>query len=881
MPPLQERYQQAYYMDDSPERRAQLREVEATIREVQTCYGERRPRIVMSTYRALVTAQFESGQPDMSLRSYEEFFNRYAPESDSSMVAWMYSNRGRHHFLLGHPSRSLRDYARSVAITPRSDVERRIQRMNNLALTYLQLREWDTAEHYLRRVVQLATDIDAPSELIQVEHGRALASRALLVNRRIGHEDADAATLAQLNDLSDRAFELLRRRAPDIAIGPLLTLANGYLAGQRPDEASATLRRAEDLVTAGTSRNRRIELVRNQAYLALQRNRPDEARQLFDTVRQLAADGALITQQRRAYTSSGQMDEHAGHLNSAQHHYETSIALANAENESIRATLWSMRSSSNQRHGYDGLMRTLRQQNNDAQAFEVWSQSRGRFLRDTRLQAALLNEMSAEVRLQYDSLTTQLNSLRTRRAAAADTASASASHGSQMEQEAMLIAQRNELVDLSAYVPSLPQADLQRWLQDTNRTLIAYHVDTPNAQVPVQETVSAYVIRPDTIVAVALPHTPQSLQALVARVSPLLVDDTASASLNAAAFDLNALHEAYKTLLAPLRPHLSDDGGLVIAPDGPLFQLPFSALVTEAPASRHTYHSAQYLIAERPVLSTLSPALLVEDATAPARATSLDIAAFGVSEFGGAAPPDDLLASEIRLRSGTNALSLPDLPGVSTELNRLQRMFADTHLALNNEATPHAVRTHSPNATVVHLASHALLSPTDPLNSAFVLAPDDRSDGLLRVHDIMQPSAQVPLVVLSGCSTARGALRSGEGLLGLQYAFQASGARSTLSHLWPTDDATAVALSTAFYEQLRSGASKDVALQQAQLAFMEAHPDRRSPFFWASPVLFGAPTPLALEPTWSRWMLAGWTALGLGCIVGLLLLIRRYQATAG
>lgn len=876
---LQEPYYQAYNMDDSPERRARLREIEATIREVQTCYGERRPRVVMSTYRALVTAQFESGQPDASLRSYEEFFNRYPSDSDSSMVSWMYSNRGRHHFLLGHPSRSLRDYARSVEGTPRSAVDLRMQRMNNLALTYAQLREWDTAAHYLRRVIQLADRIASPSDPVLVEHGRALALQASLIRRRIEENGADDAVLAQLEDVSERAFEMLRPRSPDIAVGPLLTLADGYLAGRRPDQAAATIQRAAERVTEETSLNRRIELTRAQAQLALQRDRPDEARQLFNTVRQLAADGALIGQQRQAYTSSGQMNEEAGRLSTAQRHYETATALANAENESIRATLWSMRTFSDQRHGYDGLMRILRQQEKDAEAFEVWSQSRGRFLRDTRLQAALLNEMSAEVRLQYDSLTTRLNDVRTRRAAATDTANASS--GSQVEQEAVLIAQRNELVDLSAYVPSLPQADLQRWLRDTDRTLIAYHVDTPNAQAPTQETVSAYVVRPDTIVSVTLPHTPQSLQALVKRISPLLADDTTSASLNTSTFDLNVLHEAYETLVAPLHSYLSDTGGLVIAADGPLFQLPFSALVTEAPPSRHAYSSARYLVETRPVLSTLSPALLVEDATAPSRATSFDVAAFGISEFGGTAPPDNLLASEIRLRSGANTLSLPDLPGVSTELNRLQHMFADTHLALNNEATPHAVRTHSPNATVVHLASHALLSPTDPLNSAFVLASDERSDGLLRVHDIMQPSAHVPLVVLSGCSTARGELRSGEGLLGLQYAFQASGARSTLSHLWPTDDATAVALSTSFYEHLRSGLPKDVALQQAQRAFMQAHPEQQSPFFWASPVLFGAPDALSLAPAHSLWARAGWVALGFGSIVALLLIVRRYRITAG
>ena len=872
---LREPYYQAYHMDESPERRARLREIEATIHEVQACYGDRRPRVVMSTYRALVTAQFESGRPDASLHSYEAFFDRYPPNSDSSMVAWMYSNRGRHHFLLGYPSRSLRDYARSVEVTPRGAADVRMQRMNNLALTYIQLREWDAAMHHSRRVVQLARRVAAPSQQVQLEHGRALASQATLLQRQLAETPERDSLLLRLEDVSASAFQMLRPINLDIAIGPLLDRADGYLDVGRPEDAAATLQQARALLGDETSLNRRIVLTRSEARLALHENRLADARERFEQVQQLSDEGGLIGHQRQAHTARGQISERLGRLSEAQRHYRTATALANAENESIRATLWSMRTFSDQRHGYDGLMRTLRKQDNSAEAFEVWSQSRGRFLRDTRLQAALLNEMSADVRLQYDSLTTQLNNVRTRRAASADTA-----RSTLLEQEAVLIAQRNELVDLSAYVPSLPQADLQRWLRDTDRTLIAYHVDTPSAQAPVQETVSAHVVRPDTVIAVTLPHTPSRLQALVERISPLLADDTAPASVNASAFDLNALHEAYEALVAPLHPYLSDTGGLVIAPDGPLFQLPFSALVTTPPESRYAYQNARYLIDERPVLSTLSPALLVEDASAPSRTTSFDVAAFGVSEFSSAPPSDDLLASEIRLRSSTDTLSMPDLPGVLTELDQLNRLFANTHLSLNSATTPQAVRAHSAKTTVLHLASHALLSPTDPLNSAFVLTPDEGNDGLLRVHDIMRPSAEIPLVVLSGCSTARGELRSGEGLLGLQYAFQASGARSTLSHLWPTDDETAVALSTLFYERLRSGLPKDVALQQAQRAFMQAHPDRQSPFFWASPVLFGVPDALALAPAHSLWAWAGWIALGLGILVALLLLARRYRITA-
>jgi CHAT domain-containing protein len=58
------------------------------------------------------------------------------------------------------------------------------------------------------------------------------------------------------------------------------------------------------------------------------------------------------------------------------------------------------------------------------------------------------------------------------------------------------------------------------------------------------------------------------------------------------------------------------------------------------------------------------------------------------------------------------------------------------------------------------------------------------------------------LAVLSGCETNVGPTRAGQGILSLQAALHAAGARSSLTSLWRVDDAATRALMVAFYRRI-------------------------------------------------------------------------------
>ncbi len=117
----------------------------------------------------------------------------------------------------------------------------------------------------------------------------------------------------------------------------------------------------------------------------------------------------------------------------------------------------------------------------------------------------------------------------------------------------------------------------------------------------------------------------------------------------------------------------------------------------------------------------------------------------------------------------------------------------------------------------------------------------------------------VELVMLSACETGLGKSSAGEGLLGLQRAFQSAGARSVVASLWSVPDEETRALMEIFYTNLwQRHLSPLESLRQAQLAMLhgtaKAGAERgfhrldtqprtssrkRSPYYWAAFVLSG------------------------------------------
>ena len=133
---------------------------------------------------------------------------------------------------------------------------------------------------------------------------------------------------------------------------------------------------------------------------------------------------------------------------------------------------------------------------------------------------------------------------------------------------------------------------------------------------------------------------------------------------------------------------------------------------------------------------------------------------------------------------------------------------------------------------------------------------DREEDGILTALEVSEMELpKLELVVLSACETGLGKGAGGEGLLGLQRAFQVAGARSVVASLWQVPDEATRMLMVRFYENLWDRKlPKLEALRQAQLWMLkeggkrglqreppegQAPAGRLPPYYWAGFVLSG------------------------------------------
>ena len=130
------------------------------------------------------------------------------------------------------------------------------------------------------------------------------------------------------------------------------------------------------------------------------------------------------------------------------------------------------------------------------------------------------------------------------------------------------------------------------------------------------------------------------------------------------------------------------------------------------------------------------------------------------------------------------------------------------------------------------------------------------SDGILTAQEIgVLDLSGVDTVVLSACDTGLGETAGGEGLLGVQRAFQVAGAKTTVASLWKVDDLVTRFLMERFYRNLwEKDMTRLDALREAQLHVLK-HPDeirggdalpnqdkakaRTNPRYWAAFVCSG------------------------------------------
>ncbi|MEM9906539.1 MAG: CHAT domain-containing protein [Cyanobacteria bacterium P01_D01_bin.44] len=386
------------------------------------------------------------------------------------------------------------------------------------------------------------------------------------------------------------------------------------------------------------------------------------------------------------------------------------------------------------------------------------------------------------------------------------------------------------LVAALSTLSGLRLAELRNYLGDEcDLPLVA---ESPQMASPTTATLSSLILEDRLVVILTLPTPDPTRQGILHEVSitkAALVEQVNDFRyrLEQRADRTNSFlvpaQQIYDWMIRPFEAALADYpiDTLVFNHDGILRSVPMAAL-----HNGETFLVETYAIRNSPNFA-LAPDPAVSD-------QALQVLAFGLTTPAQVTPTEQF----------------PPLVAVETEINQIETTLPGSIGLLNESFTQQQLQAGltEGSASVLHLATHAQFgydsSETFLVTGETVAEAGRRYNRPLRMNELYRLIQQMgpdrpplQLLTLTACETAVGSERDALGLAGV--AVQA-GVKSAVASLWRVEDLATAELIVRFYQHLRDGVSRSVALQLTQQEWLATQTGRfQHPGYWAGLVLIG------------------------------------------
>jgi CHAT domain-containing protein len=135
----------------------------------------------------------------------------------------------------------------------------------------------------------------------------------------------------------------------------------------------------------------------------------------------------------------------------------------------------------------------------------------------------------------------------------------------------------------------------------------------------------------------------------------------------------------------------------------------------------------------------------------------------------------------------------------------------------------------------IHFVAHGVANTMSPLDSAVVLSAAEGAPDAYKLHarEILNQKLHADLVTISSCYGSGVQAYSGEGLVGLTWAFLRAGSHNVIGALWEVNDLSTPRLMNDLYDGLARGSTPADALRSAKLSMIHRGGVFRKPFYWA------------------------------------------------